>query len=125
MKKQYKPLKMFTKQTDELKRLIEQHPDYQIVVICSSDVVCDDGGWWYAPSLSYSIGEILDCEQDIDDDKTYVDRDDFKEDVIFFVESNDELFDSLTDEEFDKEVKRIIAEYDPYWKNVIVIKCDI
>ena len=42
----YKPLNMFIKQTDELKKLIVEHPDYPIVVLCSSDVVADDVYNW-------------------------------------------------------------------------------
>ena len=120
----YRPLDMFIKQTDELKKLIAEHPDYPIVVIVSNEVVSDDYGWWYAPEISFGIGEILDCEQDIDEEKTYVDRDDFEEDVQYNVEC-DENFENATNEEFDGEVKRIMTEYEPYWKKVIQIRADV
>lgn len=120
----YRPLDMFIKQTDELKKLIAEHPDYPIVVIVSNEVVADDYGWWYAPEISFGIGEILDCEQDIDEEKTYVDRDDFEEDVQYNVEC-DENFENATDEEFDAEVKRIMTEYEPYWRKVIQIRADV
>lgn len=120
----YKPLNMFYEQTDELKRLIQEHPDYPIVVVCSYEVVCDDGGWWYAPSLSFSIGEILDCEQDIDEEKVYVDRDDFEEDVRYCIECIEEYTES-TDEEFEELVKEQLEKYEPYWKNVIQIRAEI
>ena len=90
----YRPLDMFIKQTDELKKLIAEHPDYPIVVIVDSEVVADDYGWWYAPCLSFSIGEILDCEQDIDEEKTYIDRDEFEEDMISKFEW-DEVYDKF------------------------------
>ena len=121
----YRPLDMFLKQTDELKELIAKYPDYPIVVIVDSEVVADyDYGWWYAPEISFGIGEILDCEQDIDEEKTYVDRDDFEEDVQYNVEC-DENFENVTDEEFDAEVKRIMTEYEPYWKKVIQIRASV
>ena len=121
----YRPLDMFVKQTDDLKELITQYPDYPIVVIVANEVVDDDYyGWWYAPCLSFDIGEILDCEQDIDEEKTYVDRDDFEEDVQYNVEC-DENFENVTDEEFDAEVKRIMTEYEPYWRKVIQIRADV
>lgn len=120
----YRPLNMFIKQTDELKKLIAEYPDYPIVVIVSNEVVSDDYGWWYAPEISFGIGEILDCEQDIDEEKTYVDRDDFEEDVQYNVEC-DENFENATNEEFDAEVKRIMTEYEPYWKKVIQIRADV
>ena len=55
----YKPLNMFITQTDELKKLIAEHPDYPIVVLCGNEVVCDDSwGYWYAPRLSFALSEI-------------------------------------------------------------------
>lgn len=124
-KKVHKPLDMFTKRTQELKELIKKYPKYPIVVICNSDVVCeDDGSWWYAPEIRFAVGEILDCYTDINDEKIYTDRDDFEEDVQYFVENYDNLED-MTDEEFDAEIKRIIQEYEPYWKKVIAIYADV
>lgn len=120
----YRPLDMFIKQTDELKELITKYPDYPIVVIVSNEVVGDDYGWWYTPEISFGIGEILDCEQDIDEEKTYIDRDDFEEDVQYNVEC-DKNFENATDEEFNTEVKRIITEYEPYWRKVIQIRADV
>ena len=121
----YRPLDMFLKQTDELKELIAKYPDYPIVVIVDSEVVADyNYGWWYAPEIRFGIGEILDCEQDIDEEKTYVDRDDFEEDVQYNVEC-DENFENATDEKFDAEVKRIITEYEPYWRKVIQIRASV
>ena len=122
----YKPLNMFTKQTDELKQLISEHPDYPIVVLCSYEVCCDDCSynWRYAPDLRFSIGEILDCEQDVDDEKVYVDRDEFEEDLTnILADSGD--YDGITDEEFDAIVKAELAKYEPYWKKVIQIMADV
>lgn len=121
----YRPLDMFIKQTDELKELITKYPDYPIVVMVANEVVADDDyGWWYAPCISFSVGEILDCEQDIDDEKTYIDRDEFEEDIINRL-SFDGEYDDLSDEEFDKVVKEKMAEYEPYWKKVIQIMADV
>lgn len=125
-KKKYRPLDMFTAQTDELKKLIAEHPDLPIMVIVSSDVVADDDyAWWYAPDIRFTMGEILDCEQDINDEKTYTDRDDFEEDVRYCIENDDNLMESITDEEYEKEVKKILDEYEPYWKDVIQIRADV
>lgn len=121
----YKPLNLFTKQTDELKKLIAEHPDYPIVVLCGMDVVpSDDFYFWYAPTLRFSVGEILDCEQAIDDKKVYSDRDDLEEDMRNLL-ADDESFADLTDEEFDKAVQEKLKEFEPYWKDVIQIIADI
>lgn len=121
----YKPLNMFTSQTDELKKLIAEHPDCPIAVVVNGEVCCDDTyRWWYAPSLSFDMGEILDCEQDIDDEKVYVDRDEFREDVEYRL-TCDDAFSDMTDNEFDAAVNSKLAEYEPYWKIVILIKADV
>ena len=121
----YRPLNMFTKQTDELKELITKYPDYPIVVMVANEVVADDYyGWWYAPCLSFNIGEILDCEQDINDEKIYVDRDDFEEDVRDILADDEEL-ENVSDEIFDRIVENELKKYAPYWKKVIQIKADV
>ena len=121
----YRPLDMFTKQTDELKKLIAEHPDYPIVVMVANEVVADDFyGWWYAPSLSFSIGEILDCEQEVNDEKVYTDRDDFEEDLADVLGDSGD-YDETTDEEFGKVVQEELKKYEPYWKNVIQIRADV
>lgn len=120
----YKSLNMFSRQTDDLKNLITEYPDYPIVVMVGSDVIGDDYGYWYASSLSFNIGEILDCEQDIDEEKTYTDRDEFKEDIVDWL-SWDYDDETLSDEEFDKLVEETYQKYEPYWKKVIQIVADI
>lgn len=118
---EYKPLNMFYKQTDELKKLIAEHPDYPIIVVCDSEVVADDGyAWWYAPSLHFSLGEILDCEQDVNDEKVFVDRDEFEEELRDKLCCKEE-YERLPDDAFDKVVDEKFKEYESYWKPVIMI----
>lgn len=124
-KKKYRPLGMFTAQTDKLKKLIAEHPDLPIVVIVNAEVVADDDyNWWYAPDISFSMGEILDCEQDVNDMKVYTDRDDFEEDLADVLGDSGD-YDETTDEEFDKIVQEELKEYEPYWKKVIQIRADV
>lgn len=121
----YRPLDMFLKQTDELKELIAKYPDYPIVVIVDSEVVADcDYGWWYAPEIRFGIGEILDCEQDIDDEKTYIDRDELEEDIEEML-SWDNRYEKLSDEDFNKVVEKELNKYEPYWKKVIQIRASV
>lgn len=123
--REYKPLKMFTAQTNELKKLIADHPDLPIVVIVNSEVVADDDyNWWYAPDVSFSMGELLDCDQDVNDMKVYTDRDDFEEDLADIL-GNSGDYDETTDEEFDKIVQEELKKYEPYWKKVIQIRADV
>lgn len=123
--KEYKPLNMFTSQTYELRKLILVYPDYPIIVLVNGEVCADDDSrWWYAPSLRFRLGELLDCEQTINDERVYTDRNDFEEDVRYALECDDN-FEKWTDEEYEKAVKDKIAEYEPYWKNVICIYADV
>ena len=121
----YRPLGMFLKQTDELKELIAKYPDYPIVVIVNSEVVADyDYGWWYAPEIRFGIGEILDCEQDVDDEKTYIDKDELEEDIEEML-SCDNRYEKLSDEDFNKVVEKELNKYEPYWKKVIQIRASV
>lgn len=74
--------------------------------------------------MSFFIGEILDCEQDINDEVTYVDRDKFEEDLQDRL-ADDERYENLPDAEFENIVKAELAKYEPYWKKVICIKADV
>ena len=122
----YRPLNMFLKQTDELKKLIAEHPDYPIVVLCNYEVCGGDDSydWWYAPEIKFSIGEILDCEQDVNEERMYTDRDKFEDDLADKLANNSD-YDEATDEEFDAIVKAELAKYEPYWKKVIQIRADV
>ena len=116
----YRPLDMFVKQTDELKKLIAEHPDYPIVVIVANEVIGDEYCWWYAPCLRFDIGEILDCEQDVDPCVTFEDRDEFKEALEDYYYGD---FDG-TDSEFDKYIEKKLDEYEPYWTKCVIIYVD-
>ena len=95
------------------------------MVIVNAEVVADDDyNWWYAPDVSFSLGELLDCDQDVNDMKVYTDRDDFEEDLQNILCDLEE-FENATDEEFDQAVKEQLADYEPYWKQVIQIRADV
>lgn len=107
-----------TKSTTELKELIEQHPDYPIVVLAAEDAVLDDYSYTYCSDITFDIGTILDCEAVCRDEKVYVDKDDLIEDMRFYLE---EVYDDVSEEEFDKIVDKEVAKYDSYWKDVIIV----
>ena len=110
-----------TKETDELKRLIAEHPDYPISVLASP---CDnvDSDWLYFCSdVSFEVGEILDCEYFDSNDEIITDRDRLREIV------EDELFEAahcLPGDGFEKAVDSRIAEFEPYWTKCIFIRVD-
>jgi len=125
MTNEYKPLNMFTKQTDELKELIKEHPDYPIVVLVGSEFATDDDyRWWYAPELKFKIGEILDCEQDVDETKVYSDRDEFQEDLEYMLGNKIDV-EYISDDEWNKLVETELQKYEKYWRPVIAIYADV
>ena len=122
--KTHKRLNMYSKHTEELKKLIAEHPNYPIVVLVNGELAADDSYyWWYAPNIRFTIGELLDCEQDINDEKIYSDRDEFEEDIRYRLECS-EFFDKWDGDEFEMRVRETLEEYESYWIDVIAIYAD-
>ena len=118
------PLRL-TKSTDELKKLIAEHPDYPIVVLCGENANIGDWYWIYCSSISFSVGEILDCEVPYQDEFVECDRGHFNEQI------EEWLWDHIcdndgtpTEDDFQKRLSQEKAKYEPYWKKVIAISAD-
>jgi len=104
------------KQTDELKKLIEQYPDYPICVLAGEEANTGDYSWMYCTCIRFEVGEILDTDYYDYNDCVFTDRDRLEE-VI-----EDRLCDEYDDEEeLNHAIAAKIAELEPYWKNVICI----
>lgn len=113
--------------SEKLKQLIAEHPDYPIIVMASDDVNNGDYQWALAGSVTFSVAEILNAYQDVDEERIYTDRDEF------VVELSEHIYDIMTAELDDAEPseeavdERIAAElkrYEPYWEKVIIIEAD-
>ena len=102
-------------QTDELKRLITEHPDYQIVVLAGEEANGGDYTWMCCSDVRFATGEILDTDYYDYNDAIITDRERLEEII------EDRLYDELKGDELDKAVKDKMAELEPYWKNVIFI----
>lgn len=107
-----------TKSTTELKELIEQYPDYPIVVLAAEDAVSDDYSYTYCSEITFDIGTILDYEAICNKERVYSDKEDLIEDMRIYLEDE---YEDLSEEEFDKTVDNEVAKYDSYWKDVIVV----
>lgn len=103
----------------ELREMLNSHKDWPVVIFIDSDVVGDDCWTWLAGRYSCEKGEVLDCEQDINSDHIYTDRDEFLEDVEDCVYTAAEK--KLSDEEFDAEVEKICKQYEPFWKKAVIV----
>ena len=105
-----------TKSTDELKKLITEHPDYPICVLAGEEASGSDYCWMYCSDIRFEVGEILDTDYYDYNDEIIVDRDRLEEII------EDRLYDEYTDEEeLNNAIKEKIAELEPYWKKVICI----
>ena len=111
------------KKTDELKKLIEEHPDYPIMVLCDPEVCADDYRHYVAPDMWFSVGEVLDCEQPVNEELVYTDRIEFEEDLSEYIAL--QYDDDVPDKELDKILEAELKKYESYWKNVIFIRATV
>ena len=104
----------------ELRRFLIENPDLPLVVFAGNDANCGDYSYTSCSSVQAYVGEFLDCKQKVNDERCYTDRDEFEEDVANC------LADSFkgTDAEFRAHVKKVVAEYDRYWKKCIILEVD-
>ena len=114
-----------TQNTAELKRLIEEHPDYDIVVLAGEEANGGDWTWMFCSDIRFSVGEVLDTEVPYNDELVCCDRDIFEENMQdwFAYKLEDDGVDvrNMPDEEFDRLLKEEMDRYEPFWKKVIVI----
>lgn len=107
-----------TFKTDKLKKLIAEHPDYEIVVLAGKEANSGDYSWMYCSYISFEIGEVLDYDFYDYDDAVFTDRDRLEEKI------EEDLYDEYSnksDEEYEAAIKAEVAKYEPYWKDVICI----
>lgn len=114
-----RPTELLTS-TDELRRLILENPSLPLLVFAGEDCNIGDYSYMACSSVNASLGEFLDCQQVINDEYCFTDRDEFQE------EMENRLCDSFdgSDEEFKKFIKAKLAEYEPYWKPCIILYVD-
>lgn len=106
----------FARKTDELKKLIAEHPDYQICVLAGEEVKGNDFYWTLCTDVSFGVGEILDTEFYGYDERVFTERNKLKE---YIEETMDD--EDLTEDKFDAAVKAQLKELEPFWTNVIFI----
>lgn len=109
--------------TDELRKLIIENPDLPMLVMAGEECSIGDWSWMICGYVRCVIGEFLDCDQTVNDERVYIDRNDFEADL----ENNlydPELHDGMTDEMWNHLVQAEVAEYDPFWKKCIILYVD-
>lgn len=129
MKTQIYPYNL-AKYTNELKNLIAEYPDYPIVILAGLEVANEDYYYTLCDSVSFKIGEILDCEVPYNSDFLCTNREEFAEKLgeWLWEEIEDEKDPDepmMTNEEFEKILAEEISKFEPYWKKVIGIFADV
>lgn len=101
--------------TDELRQLILDHPDLPLLVSAG-----EDAAGYICTSIYARIGEFLDCDQDIDDEITFTDRE-------FFEDQLRDKYDDFdgTEDEWEEFIQLKLAQYVPYWKKCIIVHADV
>ena len=103
----------------ELKRLIIENPDLPLAFFhedtgdyCSGYILCS--------LVAAKKGEVLDCYQDINDERAFTSRDEFEEELQEVLCGIDE-YRNISDEEFYEILKKEKSKYDDKWKDCIVV----
>lgn len=120
-KKSYLEGDWILKSTENLRKAILAHPDWPIVFSAGESANNGDYSYMFCTRVNVEEGEILDCEQDVNDEIVYTDRDRFEEDLrdIF-----DGRWNEDDEETTEKMVQEELAKYDPYWKDCILVTVD-
>lgn len=111
----------FYKDTEGLKRLISENPDLPICVLVAGDISFDSYEYTYAGSVSYSVEEILDNDEYMNDECVINEREKLEEEL------EDRYYDELVNmnsEEQDAFIAQKMKELEPYWKKVIAIRAN-
>lgn len=110
----------FINECKELKRLIAENPDLPLMFF--ADDTGNDTAYSYMScgSVTAHKGEVLDCYQDINDEKVFTSRDEFEEDLQEMLCGKDEYL-KMSDEEFYEIFKKEKSKYDDKWKDCIII----
>lgn len=106
--------------TDELRRLMMENPDLPLVVLAGEEANPDrEYTYMFCGSVRANLGEFLDCNQAVNDECSYFDRDEFEEDLE--EKLADEAPAGMIEEDFQALLKKELAEYEPYWKPCIIL----
>lgn len=113
--------------TEEIKRLLKEHPDYPITVLVGEEANGGDYCWMYASCVSVGIEEILDCYTEWwDEEYVCAERDVFEDHCVDMIweKLKEELGREPTNEEMDTEWAKVKEAHEPYWKKCIAIKAN-
>ena len=106
---------------DKLKQLIVENPDLPLVVLANEEANTGDYSTMFCSCIHAEIGEILDCNQTINDEICFTDRDDFREEIEEMLYNGTDEDEELNIDWVENKINEIEAEYEPYWKKCIIL----
>ena len=109
----------FINECKELKRLIIENPDLPLMFF-HEDTGDYRSGYISCSSVTAKKGEVLDCCQEINDERVFASRDEFEEDLQEMLCGKDEYL-KMSDEEFYEIFKKEKSKYDDKWKDCIIV----
>ena len=111
-------------QSDKLRQLILEHPDYMIAVVAGEEANTGDYSWAFCSELDIRVGKFLNVKTPYDrEEYVFSDEDDFEERIQEVLE-DDPKCKGMTDKEFFDLVKAEKEKYAAEWKDVIFIYAD-
>ena len=105
----------FLTENDNVRKVILENPDLPLIFVAWENACpCICG------NVSAFVGEVLDCKQEVKKGFFFTDRETF---MLAIDENIYELtgYYDRSEEWYEYEVRRIAAEYEPYWKKAIII----
>lgn len=105
---------------EKLKKLINENPDLPLLVFASEECGSIDYSFMLS-SIRCEKGFALDYPKDMIVpyyDKCYTDKDELEDDIRDVL---CDKYEELPDDEFDKIVNEKMEQFDPYWKECIII----
>lgn len=104
----------------KLRKLIGNNPELPLLVFVGEDANRGDYNYMVCANVDAYIGEYLDCQQTIDDEYCYTDRNEFRNSLENHYADS---FDG-SDKEFESFIDEKMLEYEPYWKKCIIVRVD-
>lgn len=113
---------MFTDNT-ELKKLILENPELPLLFLASEEA--NSGNYGYELAIArFHKGICLDCPKNMpipNAEIIYTDKEDFECELRGWLY---EKYFNLSNDEFDAVISSRMEEYEPYWKECIIITVD-
>ena len=109
-------------ETEKLRKLIIENPDCPLLIFAGEEANCGDYSYMACTDVSVKKDCVLILDNESpappNDELVYIGEDELEDDIA------DAVYNDLPDaseSELDAEVKKRMKEFEPYWKDCIVV----